>query len=80
MTERIDHVAKAQEWLQSESYERAQVHATLAVAEHQRIANLLAMTAISFRDADFTKQWNAEGDTEEWRKVRDEVAEALGLT
>jgi hypothetical protein len=62
--ERIDHVAKAAEWLTPAegtglSWEEtagltaiAQVHATLALAEQQRIANLIALFTISDEDAE----------------------------
>lgn len=44
MTERIDHAAQAVSYLHPESYqpEKAQVHATLALVEQQRITNLIA--------------------------------------
>lgn len=58
----------------------ARLEAALALVEQQRIANLIAMSALNFRDADFTKVWNAEGDTAEWRAVRDQVAGGLGLS
>lgn len=59
MTERTDHVAKAKEWLAmakrpeltmqetSSLAEVAGVHATLALVEQQRIANLIALVALS---------------------------------
>lgn len=57
----------------------AQVEAQLALVEQQRIANLIAVTALSFREADFTKPWTSTEDTPEWVAVRDEVAKGLGL-
>ena len=50
MTERIDHAAKARYWLPQKGdgitpnhVAVAQVHATLALVEQQRIANLIAL-------------------------------------
>ena len=50
MTERIDHAAKARYWLPAKGdgitpnhVAVAQVHATLALVEQQRIANLIAL-------------------------------------
>lgn len=37
-----DHKKEAEEYLAAIRYERAQVHATLYLAEQQRIANLIA--------------------------------------
>lgn len=57
----------------------AQAEATLALAEQARIANLIALSALNFRDADFTKPWTSTDDTEAWRAIRDDVAKGLGL-
>lgn len=58
MSERIDHAAKAEEWLADAKRAEvslaeavtfadiAQVHATLALVEQQRIANLIALGVI----------------------------------
>lgn len=82
MTERIDHVAEAlrerayaespgpgdptlaTNWLLS-----AQVHATLALVEQQRIANLIAL-----HNAD-----SVIVEAGEWRDVEDAIREGLGL-
>lgn len=48
MTDRIDHAAEAQRIIDNppggEAVRRAQVHATLALVEQQRIANLIALS------------------------------------
>lgn len=83
MAERIDHAEKAREELQGWdmsdaeapiSLAAAQVHATLAVVEQQRIANLIAV-------------YGAEGSTEagfvskgvSFSYVGDQIREGLGL-
>lgn len=57
----------------------AQAHATLALAEQQRIANLIAVTAVDGNKADFTKPWDTTNDTNAWRAIRDEVVAKLGI-
>ena len=55
--------------------------ATTKMAEQTRIANLIAITAMSWptEGPDVTKQWDGESDTKEWRSIRNEIAESLGL-
>ena len=62
MTERIDHAAEAVNFLGAVTYDThgdddrkvqlAQVHATLALVEQQRIANLIALWTVSEEDAE----------------------------
>jgi len=84
MTERTDHAAEAirhrdyaespgpgdpqlaANWLLS-----AQVHATLALVEQQRIANLIAI-----HDEEFPPSFLTQ---EEWDAVRAQIREGLGL-
>lgn len=40
----VDHVESARDWLKSNQPATAQVHATLALVEQQRIANLIALS------------------------------------
>lgn len=81
MTERIDHADKTREWVGSKGASRAgisdgltialaaiaQVHATLALVEQQRIANLLAYMALSDRVL--------ERESDAWS----EIEEGLGI-
>lgn len=39
----VDHAESARDWLKSNQPATAQVHATLALVEQQRIANLIAL-------------------------------------
>ena len=82
MTERIDHAKKArrnidglhdyqaEEGMSDESMLtvaiEAQVHATLALVEQQRIANLIAYGQIDFKKSDAWEVW-------------EEIGEGLGL-
>lgn len=79
MTERIDHAAQAARVLGNFPHDDiadnatalawAQVHATLALVEQQRIANL-----ISLHTAD-----SVIVEAGEWRDVEDAIREGLGL-
>lgn len=62
--------------------QRAQVHATLELAEQQRATNLILATALSFGwgKADITAPWDSVNDTARWEAVRAEIAAALGIT
>lgn len=91
MTERIDHAAEARRALAAAAETpadvegadpwllAAQVHATLALVEQQRIANIIAMVAGS--DPDATSMlyqrdedlWNAPSE------LNPQIREALGL-
>lgn len=89
--DKIDHKAEALAMLTPDyadprnpahaAGQEALVHATLYAAEQQWIANLIAITAMSWptQGSDVTKQWDGEADTEEWRAVRNKIAESLGL-
>lgn len=79
MTEaRIDHVAEARnlldiEWRDSNitiaQASKAQVHATLALVEQQRIANLIAL-----------RQYNSDVlREEEWEPVEKMIRDGVGL-
>lgn len=56
----------------------AHARATLALAEEQRTANLLAAVSLLNR-ADITKPWDGPQDTPEWAAIRDQIATRLGL-
>ena len=76
MTERVDHAAEAWSILNDKWHSQdhavtslgmAQVHATLAVAEQLRVANLIAMGGLEITDR-----------AHAWRAIR-EVAAVLGI-
>jgi hypothetical protein len=82
MTERIDHYAAAVSMLKDAEMSNgvdliaaivqgAQVHATLALAEQQRIANLIALHQEGFASSALT--------TSQWATVLTEIKEGLGL-
>lgn len=67
--ERIDHAAKAKDLLEAGrdfDLRKAQVHATLALAEQQRLANVIA----------FVDQWTDD----ELLDIDAQIREALGLS
>ena len=79
MTERIDHASMARQAMAalsdvrkptpaeaSVAFAAAQVHATLALVEQQRIANLIAYGQIDFKKSDAWEVW-------------EEIGEGLGL-
>lgn len=68
-------------WEATTATSLAQVHATLALAEQQRIANLIAIANLSFGpgDADMTKPWTSSNDDKSWNAIRAEVVDALGI-
>ena len=81
--ERIDHAAEARDYvntvesvamnqhLATRTLAAAQVHATLALVEQQRIANLIAI-----HDEEFPPSFL---EREEWDAVRTQIREGLGL-
>lgn len=96
MSERIDHAAAAREWAErgfqaSEAsaevrcLAQAQVHATLALVEQQRIANIIAIANNVSEDPDVTvtagerAAWLALCDETSPHSLRPEIREALGL-
>jgi len=82
MTERIDHAAEARRGLSvldapdtiliADALSAAQVHATLALVEQQRIANLIALGIIFNDDSVIVSRHKGE--------VALEAREALGLS
>ena len=93
MPDRIDHAAEAQRLLHQWSREAmpvAQVHATLALAEQLRIANLIAL-GYGGDEADCDQaradaraalvNWHAHEDPEMggWPEIRPDIAAALGI-
>ena len=88
MTERIDHVAEANRLLseiapfQTQHLEvamtTAQVHATLALVEQQRIANLIAIMAMALQGVGA-----GEHSRDEYvrlhQKINPQIVEVLGL-
>lgn len=97
MTERIDHVAATQSLLQHAqgadpvaarvTLDAAQVHATLALVEQQRIANLIALADHAReRFANYAGEAGGMGtlfsypETEGGNfRIRDDIREGLGL-
>jgi hypothetical protein len=83
MIERIDHAAKAERLIRlTDGYlERnalqAQVHATLALVEQQRIANLLAFAQVDHDAGDGGRLYTG---LEGAMRCRKEASEALGLS
>lgn len=77
MTKRIDHAEGARN-LQAHGYsESAQVHATLALVEQQRIANLIALHRHEVEyDLNGGRSLLYKNGTEE---LRPEIREALGI-
>lgn len=99
MTESIDHAAEAQKALGSAAFlahlhggtpgpgyhfEKAQVHATLALVEQQRIANLIAIAGLTSIDDSITispleqEAWEALG-APVTGEMHPEIRKALGL-
>lgn len=91
MSERIDHAAKARYWLPQKGdcitpnhVAVAQVHATLALVEQQRIANLIALAApqsgIGTGGEVSLPSWIPAGDGKlAYMRLRPEIADALGM-
>lgn len=91
MTERIDHATEAKELLEAGrdfDIRKAQVHATLALAEQQRLANLIALASHSHaRWGNYAGEAGgmgvlfSYGETELANmRIRDDIREALGLS
>lgn len=91
MSERIDHAAKARYWLPQNGdgitpnhVAVAQVHATLAVAEQLRVANLIALATpqpgIGTGGEVSLPSWIPATDGKiAYMRLRPEIADALGL-
>ena len=91
MPDRIDHAAEAQKVLAmptsvwcspSDVLAGAQVHATLALAEQHRIANLIALmdsSRASTNDARAALNALSVGEPVIDRHLRPEIARALGI-
>lgn len=92
-TERIDHVTHANDLLDvggeqlgvdefayaDLSFQSAQVHATLALVEQQRIANLIAILANAARSvAEGTA--TASGYADLYSKINPQIQEGLGIS
>lgn len=83
MTDRIDHASEAVNYLGASTVDTygdddrkvaiAQVHATLALVEQQRIANLIAVNRYRVNLA------SPRSDAPQW-EIAPEVEEALGLS
>lgn len=56
----------------------AQTHATLALVEQQRTANLIALLD-SYRDYDGSVPWTTVHDSPAYEAMRQQVAAALGI-
>lgn len=71
--------------------QRAQVHATLELAEQQRIANVLTLTKLNPQQCDEVTallqsgalyaliRWVPDGHCDEYPEIRPEIADALGI-
>lgn len=91
MSERIDHAAKARYWLPQNGdgitpnhVAVAQVHATLALVEQQRIANLIALaepqSGIGTGGEVSLPSWIPATDGKiAYMRLRPEIADALGM-
>ena len=97
MTDRIDHATEARRLISAvparDTYARtayAQVHATLALVEQQRIANLIALAgsrnpilreqvAEDAAEALATFHEHADLALGGWHEVRPDIAAALGI-
>ena len=98
MSERIDHAAEARIQLEGAqdleapfcwgAFAAAQVHATLALVEQQRIANLIALAGVDSRDdegldmlraeaSDMLAQWVPTSPDDEHPEIRPGIAAAL---
>lgn len=92
MTERTDHAAEALNYLGAATDRKvaiAHVHATLALAEQQRIANLIAVSQMESGPYKDANNWTVEvrdpdgrylADDDANAVIRDRIREALGLT
>ena len=96
-SDRIDHAAEAREWLaaaerpdmnldETTAFAHVgQVHATLALVEQQRIANIIAIANNVSGDPDVTvtdgerAAWLALCDEGSPHSLRPEIREALGI-
>lgn len=90
MAERIDHAAKAEQIvaetpskiteLEAVSwFAEAQVHATLALVEQQRIANLIALEAQCTGEADQALYIETGPEWGAVRELRPDIKAALGI-
>lgn len=91
MSERIDHAAKARYWLPQNGdgitpnhVAVAQVHATLAVAEQLRVANLIALATpqpgIGTGGEVSLPSWIPATDGKiAYMRLRPEITDALGM-
>lgn len=89
MSQRIDHVAEAMKCIQwahdhsaPEMLDQAQVHATLALVEQQRVANLIALGQVRIGATDLPpyRYLVAEPFGEYDIRPPAEIREALGLS
>lgn len=93
MKEYADHRTLAEVALAVDSTRQAQVHATLALVEQQRIANLIALAAAlpaleqatdgpeaAAREAAYTLiEYRQTGPDDEYPVIRGGIAQALGI-
>lgn len=73
----LELLDESERWVYEVTMREAQVHATLALVEQQRIANLLALA--QFRWTDGASQTHFFTALEAAKSLRFEAAEALGL-
>ena len=82
MTDHIDHAAEASEVLRmsmGDPAEIAQVHATLALVEQQRIANLIALGQFTVVPGQMPTFRHVVFDMENGEGLSPEIRKALGL-
>lgn len=91
MSTRTDHAKEAQEWIMralnpTDAFERssaakvAQVHATLALVEQQRIANLIALGMYTHANGSRGFQHLVCHPTDEYSvALNDDIREGLGI-
>lgn len=88
-----NHKEEANEWLRDAPIEQlngnieramlcvgmAQAHATLALAEQQRIANLIALTALEYQAGETDPYTPLTMSTPLGRDLKDEIKKTLGV-
>lgn len=88
MADRIDHAAQARKLIENArinsrrdvTVEAAQVHATLALVEQQRIANVIALSQATNADGSRIAPWALTHPVDDWSvALNDDIREGMGL-